>query len=92
MDIKYFLATFVSILGEVVVYAILARVFLSLYFAAVRKAPGAITRLVFEATEPIFAVIRKIPHSVGVFDLSPIIALIGVRVLVYLILQLLAQF
>lgn len=92
MDIKYFLATFVSILGEVIVYAVLARVFLSLYFAATLKHPGPITRFIFEATEPVFAVIRKIPHSIGILDLSPIIALIGVRVLVYLVLQLLAQF
>jgi YggT family protein len=65
---------------------ILARVLMSWFNP---DPSSAIVRTIYQLTEPILAPIRRLLPSTGMFDLSPMVALIGAIVLEALILQLL---
>lgn len=58
------------------------------------QAPGRIAMFLRDMTEPVMKLARKIPHRIGMMDLSPIIALLGIDLLtrlVFLLLSKLAQ-
>ncbi|MBD3330290.1 YggT family protein [Candidatus Peregrinibacteria bacterium] len=89
VNVLNFAANFVVILSEVLVYAIIARVIVS--WVNMGKPPstlGPISRGINDATQPIIDFIRKFPHRIGMIDLSPIIAIIGIQVLAKFILLL----
>ncbi len=88
IQIFNFLAQFVVILGDVVRYAIIARIILS-WFSMGNPQPGRFAQMLNDATDPVINLAKKIPHKIGMFDLAPLIALIGVDILVYLSIQLL---
>lgn len=68
-----FVLTFISLLFEILSWAIIIRVLLSW----VRLDPyHPIIRLLDQITEPILAPIRKILPATGGFDFSPIIAIV----------------
>lgn len=82
MQIIEFTAGFVKIFTELVFFAILARVLIS-WFSMGRggRPSGRIGVFVFEATDPFINLARKLPHRVGMLDLSPIIAMFGINIL-----------
>lgn len=85
-----FLGQFIVILGDVVRYAIIARIIVSWFSMGNFAKPGRIVQLLNDATDPVINLAKKIPHRIGMFDLSPLVALIGIDILVYLSLRLLA--
>jgi len=67
---------------------ILGRVILSWVSMGRSPITGPISRFVYEATEPLMRLIRKMPHRIGMIDLSPIIAILGIDLLLSLTAQL----
>ena len=79
------LGTFINILFYVLWAAILGRVILSW----INLSPGnPIVVLVYGITEPILAPIRRVLPSMGMLDLSPMIALIVLMVIQRILLSL----
>ena len=76
-----FLAQFVEILGWALYCAILARVIVS-WLPIGHDSPFApIVRIIYEITEPILSPIRRLIPRLGMFDLSPMIAIILIMVI-----------
>ncbi len=71
-----FLIMFINILVTVFYVAILARVLLSWIPIGPDSAMAQVVQVVHQITEPILAPIRKVLPSMGMFDLSPMIAII----------------
>jgi len=79
--------TFVSILFEILNIAIIARVLISW----VNLPPDhPIVEFLFSVTEPILGPIRRILPQIGMFDLSPIVAIILIELARSLLISLLA--
>lgn len=76
-----FIASFILIFRNLVVYAIVARVIISWFSMGRGRPTGKIGSLVYEATDPFIGLARRIPHRIGMLDLSPLIALLGVDLL-----------
>ena len=72
------LADLISLILNVLTIAIIGRALLSWFDPMFRTPVG---RIIYEITEPIIRPIRQVVPSVGMFDLSPIIALLILRVL-----------
>ncbi|MBN1494263.1 YggT family protein [Candidatus Peregrinibacteria bacterium] len=87
-DVRFFIAQFVEIFAELLIIAIFIRVILS-WFRPVNASPGRFTLLIYEITEPLLRVIRKILPRTGMLDLSPIVAFIIIELFRYLIISLL---
>jgi len=89
MEIKLFLIKFVTVLSDLISYAIFARIILS-WFVQTRsfQNPGRIYMFLRDVTEPILNLARKLPHKISIIDLSPLIVLIGINLLTYGIIQL----
>ena len=68
-----FVVNFVNILFNVLLFAILGRVLMSWIDP---QGNMSITRMLQEVTEPILAPIRSILPSFGMFDLSPLVAML----------------
>lgn len=80
------LFTILNLIYQALFILILARVILSW----VRVSPydqtwGPLVRFIYQATEPLLAPIRNALPSMGGLDISPIILLLGLRVLMGLI-------
>ena len=71
---------FISFLCEVLTFAIFIRVILSWF----SPRPNALTVILEKITEPILAPLRRIIPRAGMFDLTPLVAII--------LLQLIAAF
>ena len=71
-----YIGNFLSILLNIFYFAILARVLLSWF----RIGPGnpfvTVVRVIFAITDPILLPIRRMLPGTGMFDFSPVIALI----------------
>lgn len=85
-----FLLQFINIFGNLLIYAIIARVLLSWFSMRGSDGRGPISRIVYEITDPVINLAKKIPHSIGMIDLSPMIALIAIDLLKILFLYLIA--
>jgi YggT family protein len=72
-----FVVTFIQLLLQALSFAILARVLLSWVDP---RANMQVTRILHEMTEPILGPIRSVMPSVGMFDFSPIIAMLLLHV------------
>ncbi|MPZ22724.1 MAG: YggT family protein [Dehalococcoidia bacterium] len=81
-----FLRIFVQILFQVLTFAILARVLLS-WFVNPYTNPNPVFNFLIEITEPILAPLRAIIPRLGMFDLSPIVAMIMLQVMARIILD-----
>ncbi|MBT3865127.1 YggT family protein [Candidatus Peregrinibacteria bacterium] len=87
MEIKLFLINFINVLGKLIFYAVFVRVILSWVQVAGGKRPGRFAKFIQEVTDPVIGLARKLPHTIGMMDLSPFIALIGVDILTYLLVE-----
>ena len=81
MELTEFLARFVDILTTVLSLAILARVIVSWIPVGENSAFAPLVRMIYQITEPILAPIRSILPNTGMFDLSPMIAIIVLMIL-----------
>ena len=88
VEIKIFAAKFIEVFGKLIYYAIFARILLSWVRAFGQGGTGAITRFINDVTDPFLNVAKKFPHKIGMLDLSPFIALIGVQFLAWVLLEL----
>ena len=77
-----FLRHFIDIIFNILSLAIFARVILSW----VRLDPhNGIVRFIIEITEPILAPIRRVVPMFGMFDISPIVAILAIEFIQQLI-------
>jgi YggT family protein len=88
----YFLIKFVEVLANVLNIAILARVIMSWLSMGKPMQLGKITSLIYDITEPIFSLFRKIPLRIGMIDITPLVAIITINFLSGLVISILAQF
>lgn len=82
-----FTANFVSVLKNLVVYAIIARVLISWFTMGRGQPRGGIGGFVYSATDPIIDVARKLPHRIGMIDFAPLIAMFGADFLGQLVIM-----
>lgn len=85
--LKIFLINFLTILGNILTYAIFARIILSWFSMGSARQPGRITYFIIDITDPFIKLAKKIPHSVGMLDFSPFIAMIAINILTYGLIQ-----
>lgn len=78
------LASFVNLVVTVLSFAIIGRALLSWFDPGMQTPVGRFLR---DITEPIIAPIRQVVPSLGMFDISPIIALLLIRLIGMLINQ-----
>ncbi|MFH1218642.1 MAG: YggT family protein [Candidatus Peregrinibacteria bacterium] len=83
---------FITVLGNLISFAIIASILMSWFTMGRPDAKGRFTQMLSDVTEPVINVARKIPHKIGMIDLAPLIALIGVDLLVRLIVYLIIRF
>ncbi|MBI4995206.1 YggT family protein [Candidatus Peregrinibacteria bacterium] len=82
-----YLAQFISILTNILIFAIFARVILSWLRVAPR---GWLFTILVESTEPILGVFRRIiPPIGGIVDLSPLFAFLALDLLRSILLRVL---
>jgi YggT family protein len=82
------LITLVDYIFTIATFLVIGRALLSWFDPGLRSSIG---RLLVQVTEPIIGPIRRVVPSVGMFDLSPIIAIFVLQILRQLIVQLLAS-
>jgi len=74
--------TLIDVAFEVYIVLLIANVFLSL----LRINPHQpVVRFIYEITEPVLGLFRKIIPPIGVLDISPLVAILALQVLQYLI-------
>lgn len=81
-----YLITFFSLLFQVLYIAILARIILSFIDM---HGQWRISQILHEITEPILAPIRRVVPTIGMFDFSPLIAILLLNLLQQLVLSVL---
>lgn len=77
-------AYFVWLIFQIVTFAIFFRVILSWFMVTPASTSGflvTIYHVLFQITEPILAPLRRIIPTIGMFDLSPIVAIIVLQVI-----------
>lgn len=77
-----FLFNFLELLCELLTLLILIRVILS-WFSP--RPTNILTNIVYQVTEPLLAPLRRIVPRVGVFDFTPMIAIILLQLIAYLL-------
>ena len=76
-----FLSNFLSLLSTVLYFAILARVLTSWIQVAPTSPFFPVIRLIYGVTEPILGPIRRVLPGTGMFDFSPVVALLIMHLL-----------
>lgn len=85
-----FVINFVSVLAELIAYAIIARVLLSWFSMGQHGRPGGkFGAFIYSMTDPIIAFFKRFPHKIGLFDFSPIIAMFAISFFSKLLIDLL---
>ncbi|MFC2021642.1 YggT family protein [Chloroflexota bacterium] len=77
-----FLFSFLQLLCEVLTLAILVRVILS-WFSP--RPTNMLANILYQVTEPLLAPLRRIIPRVGMFDFSPMVAIILLQLIRYLL-------
>ncbi|MGI6208125.1 MAG: YggT family protein [Anaerolineae bacterium] len=86
MTIAVFLINFVNILFEVLSLAIFVRIILSWF----RVDPyNPFMQILYQITEPVLAPFRRIIPPIGMIDITPIVALLVLRLVQRIIINLL---
>ena len=86
--VSAYLSQFISILGQILIFAIFARVILSWLRVPPR---GFLFVIIIESTEPILSFFRRIvPPIGGVLDISPLLAFLAIDLIKSFLLRLLA--
>lgn len=87
-----YLANFVIIFKNLVVYAIIGRIIVSWFTVGSIGPRHRVIQFLYDVTDPFINVARLIPHRVGMMDFAPLIAMFGVdflgQVLVILLTKL----
>ncbi len=92
-ELVLLVARFVEILSRLLTYAIIARIIISwLQVGGQGFRENRVTMFLRDVTEPVINLARMIPHRVGMIDLSPLIAILGIDLLTMLILRILSNF
>ena len=91
LQIIIFTQKFVVILGNLITYAIIARIIVSWMSMGQMGQKGRVSQFLYDVTEPVIRLARKLPHKIGMFDFAPLIALLGVDLLGMLIVMLLSK-
>jgi YggT family protein len=76
--VSLFLISFVNLLFQILIFAILIRALIS-WFPIPPTSP--IIRLLDDITEPILSPLRKIVPRLGMMDITPIVAMVGLSIL-----------
>lgn len=77
-------AYFIWLIFQIVTFAIFFRVILSWFMVTPASTSGflvTIYHVLFQITEPILAPLRRIIPNIGMFDISPIVAIIVLQVI-----------
>lgn len=82
------LATFISLLAQVLFFAVLIRAILSWFMPNDSSGLG---RILFDITEPVLAPIRRVLPPLGGIDFSPLVAMVLIQVVGQVLTQLLTQ-
>lgn len=77
MEFVYFLKQTLNILLDLLTMLILLRIILSWF----RHDAQGLMNILYQATEPILAPIRRTIPAIGMFDISPIVAILIIKVL-----------
>ena len=72
----YFLKTLIDLFITALQIAILGRILLSWFSSTQGSASNSITKFLVEITDPILEPIKRVVPNLGMFDFSPMIALI----------------
>lgn len=72
------LASIINLVFTILTFALIGRALLSWFDPGMRSTVG---RLLYDVTEPIVGPIRRVIPSLGMIDISPIIALLLLQVL-----------
>lgn len=83
-----FLIRFISILFQLLNLAIIARVFLSWFNV---RPDHPVVSFLLQITEPVLAPIRRVVPTIGMLDISPIIAIILLELLRNLLITIVAS-
>lgn len=65
--------------------AVLGRIILSWFPVSPDSPVASISSFFYAITEPVLGPVRKVLPSIGMFDLSPIVVIIGIRILIGLV-------
>ena len=85
--LRSFIADFIVILSNLLIFLIFARVILSWFRMPLR---GRLFHFLYEVTEPILSLFRRIvPPLGGVVDISPILAYFAIEIVSSLLLRVL---
>jgi YggT family protein len=76
--VGFYLAQFVQVLFQVLIFAILIRALMSWFPVA---QGSAFMRILDDVTEPILSPLRKVVPRLGMMDITPIVAMIGLQIL-----------
>lgn len=79
MSIISFLLVFLKQVLNILLFAIFARVLMS--WISPQGVPGRLGEILYQITEPVLKIARFLPHRIGLIDLSPLIAMIGIDLL-----------
>ena len=77
-----FLFNFISVVCEVLTWAIVLRAILS-WFSP--RPTNRLTIILYRITEPILSPLRRIIPRIGMFDFTPMAAIVLLRLIIYLL-------
>lgn len=66
---------------DVFVIAVIARIILSFFPISPNTAMSSVYSVLYNVTEPVMGPLRRVIPTIGMFDLSPMIIIFGVRIL-----------
>ena len=66
---------------DVFVIAVIARIILSFFPISPNTAMSSVYSVLYNVTEPVMGPLRRVVPTIGMFDLSPMIIIFGVRIL-----------
>ncbi len=75
----------VVLLLNLYLLAILGRIILSWFPVSPGSPVAAISSFLYSITEPVLGPVRNLLPSLGMFDLSPIVVMFGIRILIGII-------
>lgn len=90
--IIYYLSQVVIIFGNLLTYAIIGRILFSWFSMGNGGRPAnRFAMILNDITDPVMNLAKKIPHTIGMLDLSPMIALVGIDLITQIVIFLLSK-
>ncbi len=90
-EVLNFAVTFLMILKNLLVYAIIGRVLLSWFSMNATGTRGRFSQFLYDVTDPVINLAKKLPHTIAMIDLSPLIAIFALDLLGQLLLLLVSK-